>query len=250
MLIFDLTSGVLEPLISRSFAVILEALGKVLREIFKFIIILLIIYYFALWIFHFVDEILQSTSVSACNIPNPLEHLVAHQIEGETYPRIGTPDGSLTKKRPSLIEQLEIEVEFEENKAKFLNSEADLEQFIKKEIHTPSPLKRESGDLVIPKKDLFISKTEQELNETSRASQTIKTSLGKQSKLKQERESEIGTTLNEKDLISKLNKIKKEPLNDEQIESPRSSRMVVKKEIKQEAKYFDDQYDHESFHRA
>lgn len=204
-----------------------------------------------------LEEILQETS----NSINPTD-LQSHETAGETYVRIGPPDQNLIKQRASLLEQLEIEAEFEVNQEKILKSEADLEQFVKKEIHLKAEKVSDSDDIK-PHKDLFISQVKQELNETSRASQTLKTSLGKKSKLKEEADNipttsnRSGITEEEHDLIKKFEanidqKIKKEMLSDNVENSPKESKTKrSSKEVKEEKpQYFDDQYDHESFHRV
>ncbi|XP_065372140.1 uncharacterized protein LOC135964018 [Calliphora vicina] len=268
MIVVEQIKYLLEGLVRGSVAVIVDGSLSVCKEIFKFTLILLIVYYFAMWSFEFLNEVLPVDQIPISNEiqndRNPESDLVAHQIVGETCLRIGPPNETLIKQRASLLEQLEIEAEFEENQGKFIKSEADLEQFVNKEIHKATSNTSDIDDIIEPFKNPFISQIKQELNETSRASQTLKTSLGKKSKLREDSDNRPSTSTKsniyqeEEDILSKLDTkkhtdIKREILSEEDVESHNKSRLSKTKRSskhKEERLSFDDEYDHESFHRV
>lgn len=63
MILLEQINNILESLIKESLAVIFDVSAKVTKEIFKFIVILLLVYYFAIWSFQFV-------SIYCCEINN------------------------------------------------------------------------------------------------------------------------------------------------------------------------------------
>ncbi|XP_023308983.2 uncharacterized protein LOC111690681 [Lucilia cuprina] len=262
MIIIEQIQYLLEGFIRRSIAVIVDGTLNVCNEIFKFAIVLVIIYYFGIWSFQFLNDVLQEDQDQ--NDLNTKTDIEDHQVVGETYLRIGPPDENLIKNRASLLEQLKIEAEFEEYQDKLIKSEADLEeQFLKKEI-PKAPLKTRDSDEIVPFTHQFVSQMKQELNETSRASQTLKSSLGKKSKLRNNSENRPSTSNEtnnyhiEDELLNKLeaNKVpdvKKEILSDWDDSAKNESRAAKTKRLsktKEERPSFDDQYDHESFHRV
>ncbi|XP_037821842.1 uncharacterized protein LOC119610621 [Lucilia sericata] len=261
MIIIEQIQYLLEGFVRGSIAVILDGFLNVCKEFFKFALILLIVYYFAIWSFQFLNDVLQEDhDQNELNTKTDIEN---HQVVAETCLRIGPPDENLIKNRASLLEQLEIEAEFEEYQDKLIKSEADLEQFVNKEIHKV-PFKSRDSDEIVPFTNQFVSQMKQELNETSRASQTLKTSLGKKSKLRDHSENRPSTSNKsnndhiEEDLLKKFEankvaEVKNEILSD-RYDSPNDESRAGKtkrfSKTKEERPSFDDQYDHESFHRV
>ncbi|KAI8119461.1 hypothetical protein FF38_02156 [Lucilia cuprina] len=256
MIIIEQIQYLLEGFIRRSIAVIVDGTLNACNEIFKFAIVLVIVYYFGIWSFQFLNDVLQGDHDQ--NDLSTKTDIKDQQVVGETYLRIGPPHENLIKNRASLLEQLEIEAEFEEYQDKLIKSEADLEeQFLKKEI-PKAPLKTRDSDEIVPFTHQFVSQMKQELNETSRASQTLKTSLGKKSKLRDNSENRPSTWNETNNYhIEEANKVpdvKKEILSDWDDDSAKNDSRATKtkrlSKTKEERPSFDDQYDHESFHRV